>query len=771
MSDERRLVISTDPSLTPDDIGRRTFGTAFRGWDPNEVKAYLAKVGKELAAAQQRVKQLEREIREVSARANHPELDEATITSALGEEAARILRTAREAAADIKGRAEENAERALRQGQDEAKRIRSEAEAMLADRMKEADEAAEVLRQAAEADGQRIVEEAKAHSREMLHEAQALRAKVLGDLGRRRKLAQVQVAQLRAGRERLLDAYRTVRRTLDEVSDELQRADAEARLAAEQAAVRAADLPEASADELAAGLTNALPPALVEEEPAPEETAAPAAAEAPKEPEQPAAVAAPPPAPTASKPPAPTESSTASPPKQLTKAQRKAERRAEKQRQAQEVAAAPTPSAPPAPVKPAAAQAPAVEMEGERTSSSLRVLRPKPAPTVTTPSGAEMEVVEASSDVETVRVIPAAASPEPAAPEPAVPEKAEIVADKPAEQPPADERAPEVPAPEVPTAEVPAEDEQPEDEEKKPEEPAAEASEPEAEREPEPEAAPKPEAKPKPEPAQPVDDLFARIRADRAEAVAKAQQVLQEATAPAAAPESPESPEKQSAVASIDDGHIRKRDSELQPVEATLSRRLKRGLQDDQNELLDRLRSHRGPITVDAILPPVDEHGERFKQVGRDLLVQAARAGSSFAGRNNGAPSADLSDLVDALADAVIAPLRGRLERGLSDALAEGDDEGVLVERIGAAYREWKSQRIEQLAGDQVMAAFGRGVMSATEPGTPLRWIVRDVGGPCPDCDDNALAGAVPSGETWPTGQVHPPAHPGCRCLLVPAPH
>jgi hypothetical protein len=24
-------------------------------------------------------------------------------------------------------------------------------------------------------------------------------------------------------------------------------------------------------------------------------------------------------------------------------------------------------------------------------------------------------------------------------------------------------------------------------------------------------------------------------------------------------------------------------------------------------------------------------------------------------------------------------------------------------------------------------------------------------------------------GETFPTGQAHPPAHPGCRCLLAPA--
>jgi hypothetical protein len=45
---------------------------------------------------------------------------------------------------------------------------------------------------------------------------------------------------------------------------------------------------------------------------------------------------------------------------------------------------------------------------------------------------------------------------------------------------------------------------------------------------------------------------------------------------------------------------------------------------------------------------------------------------------------------------------------------------------------------------------------------------VHDLGGPCPDCDDNALAGPTPRGEVFPTGQPHPPAHAGCRCLLVP---
>jgi len=45
--------------------------------------------------------------------------------------------------------------------------------------------------------------------------------------------------------------------------------------------------------------------------------------------------------------------------------------------------------------------------------------------------------------------------------------------------------------------------------------------------------------------------------------------------------------------------------------------------------------------------------------------------------------------------------------------------------------------------------------------------VAEDVDGPCPDCDDNTLAGELPKGEEFPTGQLHPPAHAGCRCLLV----
>jgi len=39
--------------------------------------------------------------------------------------------------------------------------------------------------------------------------------------------------------------------------------------------------------------------------------------------------------------------------------------------------------------------------------------------------------------------------------------------------------------------------------------------------------------------------------------------------------------------------------------------------------------------------------------------------------------------------------------------------------------------------------------------------------GRCPDADDNALEPTV-KGQRFPTGQAYPPAHPGCRCLVVP---
>jgi hypothetical protein len=274
-----------------------------------------------------------------------------------------------------------------------------------------------------------------------------------------------------------------------------------------------------------------------------------------------------------------------------------------------------------------------------------------------------------------------------------------------------------------------------------------------------------------------VEILFARIRADRQHAVTKAPEALdddedEDGAVDAGSDSEVEGP-AQITISDVDEAALQKRDEAVGTLEASLARRLKRVLQDEQNDLLDRLRSTRQP-TARLVLPDREAAAERFAKAGRLLLDKAARAGAEFAltllGLEPVVRKADLpklDDLANDLASSIVDPLTRRLEQAFSEGY--DNDPVLLAESLGAAYREWKTQRIELTASDHVATAFARGSFAVTPEGTLLRWIVEDVEGPCPDCDDNALAGGLPRGKVFPTGQRHPPAHAGCRCLLVPA--
>jgi hypothetical protein len=125
----------------------------------------------------------------------------------------------------------------------------------------------------------------------------------------------------------------------------------------------------------------------------------------------------------------------------------------------------------------------------------------------------------------------------------------------------------------------------------------------------------------------------------------------------------------------------------------------------------------------------------------------------------------------DAAADELVrhaaAPLRQRLLEVVADAGGDADAAGDAVRSV---YREWKAHRIGPAAEQAVLVAFRQGVFAAAPAGATLCWLADDGGTPCPDAEDNALAGAVVKGDAYPTGDVRPPAHVGCRCLLVPAP-
>ena len=636
MGDDQ-IVISSGQVITPETVLSQSFSSAFRGYHPAEVRHFLKRVSEEMAAGAEREAELRRALQEASERAAHPELDEATVTGILGEHAARLLAGARETAASITAEARQRADAVVRDGESMIARMRADADGLLARRSTEADAVADSIRGEAQTEARAIVERATQQGKEMVREARAVRERMLADLNKRRRQAQLQIEQLRAARDRLLAAYDVVRRTVDEATAELEAAEPEARLAAEAVGRR----PEEP--ELDMPSERLAPP----ERPPVERSRTPVTAGAPGLGRERRDV------------PAPTTSLF---------------RRLEETR----------PGPPEAP-----------RLRPQTVAGSIAGRLPSPA-------------------------APVAVEPEP--PAPALP---------PAPPPP-----PVEPMSELATSEVPVITLDP--------------------------------------PAGVIDDLFARMRAEPPEQAATPEPEIQTATppAPAHAP-AVDPPAVDTPAPAIDtivgERALEGRDELLENLEGGLARALKRVLGDEQNEVLDALR-RLGPAAADSVLPPGDAQLRGYRDAAVPWLQQAARAGAGFISDPEIATGADAVPTVDAqaraLAGELVDPLRARLTRAL-EAGADAQDPSVAAESLRSTYRQWKVQQVEETARHHVLAAFSAGAFAATPPSTALQWMVDD-DGHCPDCDDNALAGPTTKGETFPTGQLHPPAHPGCRCLLVP---
>ncbi|MBS1838521.1 MAG: hypothetical protein JST64_12590 [Actinobacteria bacterium] len=221
-----------------------------------------------------------------------------------------------------------------------------------------------------------------------------------------------------------------------------------------------------------------------------------------------------------------------------------------------------------------------------------------------------------------------------------------------------------------------------------------------------------------------------------------------------------------------------RRDALLVPVEKSMTRTLKRLVSDEQNEVLDRLRRiRRGLPDIDALLP--DDDAIAFTAALRSDFVDAAAAGARFWAGESADVDADPTgrldhEVLDGGLELRVGDLlslrRAHLQRALEHADADGTELAELGDHVRAAYREWRTQSVPQLAGDLAAAGFALGEQVAAGEGTPWRWVADHGGLPCSDAEDNSLAGAIDCGAPFPTGDVVPPAHPGCRCILVPVP-
>lgn len=700
-----------DPS-SPAAVAAANFTVGRRGFDTDEVHEFLRMVAAELARLQERERFLESELRTSQYAGLDPlAVDEDVVARLLGEEAAKILTTSREAAAQIKARAEENSARIVREATDEAQRLREEAEIEAARH-----------RQDSASDAEAELEMAKQQGREMVNEARAYRERVLGELARRRELARQQIEALVHGRDRLLHAFERARIAAVDVMAEMTPLTEPHDIAG----------PPPSTGELPAVAppSQDRPAERVEDAPPPSsdrsDTARPAADRPPPAAAQPADDGAVEPG--------------------------EADRR-----RGANVLQLPTPAADQAEgIDDAPRPSGAAAGEADHPAADGRASRPAKVAKVVSLFAGEVQIPGR----------PARPAP-PSAPITAAGRRkpADQPDDRPADDdtgaataaPPAADAAQEADVPDVP--DVPESGEHPVHL------PAAPAR-------------------------TTVDDLFARLRAARAEEVAaramRAGPVVDDASGatPAATALGAAGEVEARAVRDEADGSSRleqpadndaptpfaRRDAELTPLIVAAARKLKRVLADEQNDIMLVLR-RKTPVTdPGALLPDADEHAARYQRAVHDDLEQAALAGAAslddgslVAHRRALAAHDALTPAGAQLTSTIVAPLRERVERAVSN--AAGDNPAV-VEAVRAVYREWKTQRIDEYLEEVFHTAFGRGAFAVLAPGTPVCWTIDPNGPDCPDAEDNMLGGTIAAGEPFPTEHLCAPAHEGCRCML-----
>lgn len=240
--------------------------------------------------------------------------------------------------------------------------------------------------------------------------------------------------------------------------------------------------------------------------------------------------------------------------------------------------------------------------------------------------------------------------------------------------------------------------------------------------------------------------------------------------APAAPPEAEPELETHGAPLEEREGFASRREA-LGDAPLLAARSLKRLLQEDQNDLLDRIRRHRGRGTFEADILPAPVQVDRFVAGLRGVLEPAFRSGRRLGGAPTlGDPANSVAGLV---AKQVVAPLRRDLARMIEPRLAAGDTATTVSERAGDVYRVWKGVRTELLGEGLAYAAFHHGLLDAWREanGPAKRWVLSPEEADCPRdvCRTNAAAGAVAVDASFPSGHLAPPAHGACTCTVIAA--
>jgi len=109
------------------------------------------------------------------------------------------------------------------------------------------------------------------------------------------------------------------------------------------------------------------------------------------------------------------------------------------------------------------------------------------------------------------------------------------------------------------------------------------------------------------------------------------------------------------------------------------------------------------------------------------------------------------------------------LKRTLAEGISEGEKISLLADRVTAEYAECKGYKAVRIARTETIMASNEGALQAYDQSGVVEekeWLAE--GDACDECLDISMQGAVALHENFKGGYDVPPAHPNCRCTVLP---
>lgn len=221
----------------------------------------------------------------------------------------------------------------------------------------------------------------------------------------------------------------------------------------------------------------------------------------------------------------------------------------------------------------------------------------------------------------------------------------------------------------------------------------------------------------------------------------------------------------------------------------TLALKFRNGLKDffnkQEERLLDRLPEFSGDLNARKLLPPAEDR--MIEREARPFIGEAVSLGIGIAeGILRKAPQSAkqvgkerLNRVVASLAKRITG-INDTTREEIKEVIREGLDAGLTVTEIAYGTDSFSGiaqvfdrafdYRSEMIARTEISTAYGEAELDTyKEFGVEEKeWITAGDDRVSEECADNEAQGAIPLDEAFKSGDIHEPAHPNCRCDVLP---